>query len=492
MAVAFRAGSAVATNIPSTVSPTITAPVGLADGDLIVIGFGFNEADAIGAMSNGFTLVHHIPTDGNAGSAAALIKIASGEGASWTFTDLMPVDAIGTAVALAYTGVDTTTPLSGTATEVAPAATTTPACTAMTPADDNCMLISVFGADAGGTPTGTEGTGWTERGDAAQNNLGHIYIQELLQTTAASEAGTFTASGSSAYGCIQFALKPAGGVTDFDATGDLDAQSSVIAGSAVVGRTSTGALSAQAAAIAGAATHGRVSTGALTAQTAAVAGTAVVGRTASGALAAGSAAVAGAATVGRAATGSLQAQDATIAGDATVTTATNNASGDLQAQSASIAGTVVINRTSTGALLVQDATISGSADTSAVAQETKAGTGGRRVLRKERWSLTVDDRIHLFDNLDELIFFFNSLEKKEEKKATRKAARDARRIVSRGRASEREPVAPRVSVSSPRSEITEVIHELQSNIDKFYRKALGEALAREAEEKEDIRFIATL
>ena len=206
--IAFRASSAVETTF-STASPVITAPAGLADGDLIVIGISTGAAVTASNVSNGFTLIHELGDAGGDGRIQAMYKIASGEGANWTFTNLFSGSTAGIAAAVAYTGVDQTTPLSGTATEAAPASSATPSCTAMTPADDNCMVISVFGSDPVGSPTGTAGTGWTERADFVLDSDGHIFIQELLQTTAASVAGTFTASAADTFGCIQFALKPA-------------------------------------------------------------------------------------------------------------------------------------------------------------------------------------------------------------------------------------------------------------------------------------------
>lgn len=157
----------------------------------------------------------------------------------------------------------------------------------------------------------------------------------------------------------------AGGATDYEATGDLGAQSSAVAGSATVGRTSTGALAAQAASIAGAATLSRAASGTLNAQAAAVAGAATVGRATSGALSAQAAAIAGTATVSRVATGDLESASATVDGSATIAAASFLATGSLQAQAAAVAGAVTISRAAAGALAAQAAVISGSAETTA-------------------------------------------------------------------------------------------------------------------------------
>jgi hypothetical protein len=137
-------------------------------------------------------------------------------------------------------------------------------------------------------------------------------------------------------------------VTDYDATGDLDAQSSTISGDATVGRTSTGALAAQSSAISG---------------------TGIVGRTSSGALAVQSSAIAGESTVGRAATGGLIAQSSVIDGSATVAAGETNdfpATGDLVAQSSTVSGDGIVGRVSIGDLISQSATMTADSTVSRV------------------------------------------------------------------------------------------------------------------------------
>jgi hypothetical protein len=158
--------------------------------------------------------------------------------------------------------------------------------------------------------------------------------------------------------------------TNFDATGDLDSQSSTVSGSVTVQRTSTGGLAAQSADVDGTATRSNATTGGLAAQSATISGTATVNRAATGALAAGAATVAGSSTLSRAATGGLAAQAAAVSGDAEVggEEAENfDATGDLDAQSATISGSVTVGRTSTGALAAGSATVAGAATVSRAA-----------------------------------------------------------------------------------------------------------------------------
>jgi hypothetical protein len=67
-------------------------------------------------------------------------------------------------------------------------------------------------------------------------------------------------------------LEEEGGAEDFEATGDLDAQSATVAGTATVGHAATGALAAQSVTIAGTVTVNRAASGALEAQSATING----------------------------------------------------------------------------------------------------------------------------------------------------------------------------------------------------------------------------
>lgn len=178
-----------------------------------------------------------------------------------------------------------------------------------------------------------------------------------------------------------------GGATDYEGTGDLDAQNSTVSGAGLHGRVSTGALSAQAATISGAGVVGRTGAGALSAQATSISGAAIIGRAATGDLEAQSTSIAGAGVVGRTATGDLEAQDAAIDGSGTTQTATFNATGDLQAQSAQIAGSAVLNRVGSGVLESQNAIIVGDGDADISLETAKTGTGGIDPVRRGRKSI---------------------------------------------------------------------------------------------------------
>lgn len=121
-----------------------------------------------------------------------------------------------------------------------------------------------------------------------------------------------------------------------------------------------------------------------------------------------------------------------------------------------------------------------------------AGTGFTSHKRRdERWSLTLDGKPMVFSSLDALIAFLDSREAVEVEDAQEKAETDAKRIVNLGRAKAK-PAPPQVRIASPVAEIVEYVDAVQAKIDRLYWRALGEALAREAEEDEDVAFIATL
>ena len=131
----------------------------------------------------------------------------------------------------------------------------------------------LIGATMGsGTPSAN--SPWTLL--EAQTNFGTEY--QIVSATGTYSA-SFNIGGTADQAMWISTWKEASGSTDFEATGDLDAQSSTLSGAATVGRTSTGALAAQSASIAGAATVGRAASGALAAGSFTLVGAAEAGAT---------------------------------------------------------------------------------------------------------------------------------------------------------------------------------------------------------------------
>lgn len=214
--IAFR--SAAQTNLTTTVSPVVTAPAGMAVGDAVVISFGLKGG--IGAVdptpAAGFTLIGGGGTGSGGGSCVCIFKLADAADVSngnFTITDLWSTSVTGVAGCALYSGVDQITPQDPAATYATPAQSTTPTCTAITPNNNNSMIVCSFAGSPGADPAnGTPGSSvaFVERLDAFDATAeGHVYIEDFLQATAASVTGDFTLNHTRDYGCAAFALKAA-------------------------------------------------------------------------------------------------------------------------------------------------------------------------------------------------------------------------------------------------------------------------------------------
>ena len=136
-------------------------------------------------------------------------------------------------------------------------------------------------------------------------------------------------------------------------------------------------------------------------------------------------------------------------------------------------------------------------DPPVVVEETPtatAGTGGRRRLFEPREIIAfIDGKLIRFSSIDAFLDAMQAKERVVEKKARAKAQSDARRIVSTGKVKARERAKPpQISVRSENLEAREAIDAAQAKMDRIYWRALAESMAREAEELEDIKFIATV
>ena len=206
--VAATSGAGGGTN-----NPVVTKPTGVQDGDLIIIAMGANDVeDATGATLNGFTILggNWVSASGGDGYGILLYKVASGEGASWTFTGLAPNFGVGGWGCVAYRNVDQASPIH-TSSTTAPATSTTPVGTAIEPTIDNCMIVAAFCCDPTSGLTGTQGSSpaMTERVDQGDAALGYAYIEDALQTTAGSIQPSFTASVTDLFVVFYLALKKA-------------------------------------------------------------------------------------------------------------------------------------------------------------------------------------------------------------------------------------------------------------------------------------------
>lgn len=212
MAIAFRS---VANTDPcggvAVASPVISAPAGLADGDLIIVVVMTSTTNVGNQVLSGWTLLS-LQDQATDGTLFVLYKIASSEGASWTFTDLFTGTEQCIASALAYSGVDNATPLdvAHVTADLGTISTATDT-SSITPTNNNCMIVSIFAGDPSVNYTGTADASPTcdERTDYMNTyRAGWIYVQDHLQASAAAEAHTVTPSAEDGICYKLLALRP--------------------------------------------------------------------------------------------------------------------------------------------------------------------------------------------------------------------------------------------------------------------------------------------
>jgi hypothetical protein len=211
MAVAFRTNGAGSATFTASASPVVTKPTGVTDGDLVLLPFAGDTTFTMTTPA-GWSLLASV-NNGTDNTTAVIYKFASGEPASWTFTNLFTSVQTGEAGVVTYSGVDTTTPIntsaSGTTTSTNPHSAPS-----ITPTVDNCMILTFSGCDNPSSSfTATPGTSpvtATERLDAnTGSNTGWVYCEEFLQGTAAAIALQYTTLTAVTTCAISAALAPA-------------------------------------------------------------------------------------------------------------------------------------------------------------------------------------------------------------------------------------------------------------------------------------------
>ena len=195
----------------ATQSPVVDAPAGILDDDLILIFLVTNTATNVSAPAGWSQAGTEIDIGGTDATTALIYKIASGEGASWTLTNIFPVNSFALSVAIVYRSVDTVTPIHKVDQAAAVAATSLSG-PSVTPTLDNCMIVQFGGCDPGAsaysmTPDASPVA--TERFDSKiDGNNFYAFIQEYLQAAAAAIALDATALTSDDYGYHQIAIAP--------------------------------------------------------------------------------------------------------------------------------------------------------------------------------------------------------------------------------------------------------------------------------------------
>lgn len=218
MAIAFRA-AAFGDFEAATRSPTVNKPTGTVDGDWMV---AFTATDTVHTIATPGTWNFIATLDQTTDtSLSAFWRIASGEGASYTFTNLFGTTEVGTICIMSYSGVDGTTPLDGvTPTTLASAAANGQTWPSITPASNDAAVIGIGGSDPSSsaraaTPSASP-TGQTERVDHLEtpNGInGWVYALEKIFVGAPSATAlAITCDGGGSNTMVKFsiALRPAG------------------------------------------------------------------------------------------------------------------------------------------------------------------------------------------------------------------------------------------------------------------------------------------
>lgn len=217
MAPAYRSITAQNTSGSGTI--TINKPSGVVDGDLL-IGFFTEDSGASRVTAPGGWAAITGTGIGASGEivvgASAVLqcfyKVASGEGASWGFTP--GGTYTGVSGVIAYSGVDTTTPID-VAAGATPATGTSHASASITPSVSGCMLVGIWSIDSNAGTNTWSTADMTERLDQTSPSTQFVStsIHDLIynSTSAVSKTATFTASDNAAV--LLVALRPAASAT---------------------------------------------------------------------------------------------------------------------------------------------------------------------------------------------------------------------------------------------------------------------------------------
>jgi hypothetical protein len=197
---------AVATGIENDGTIAVTKPTGTADGDVLVafcLGYAGSQFDV---TATGFT-ERDMVFDGSSRVGKVFTKVASSEGASYTFNNTVAYDYFGVTL-FAVQGADTTTNHGVDGVEVVNSATsdTTPDAPSISPAGSDSLLLCAI-ASFSTTPaarTTTSPGDMTERADYQRPDQYDTYsaASKALSASGATGTKTFTVSGGGDLGYL--------------------------------------------------------------------------------------------------------------------------------------------------------------------------------------------------------------------------------------------------------------------------------------------------
>lgn len=187
-------------------SITVTAPSGVADGDLLVVFIGINSSISISAAPSGWTL-QESRSNGAVGLAVSVYtKIASSEGASWTWT--ASASANYAAHALRVTGHDASTFYNIDGSQANTSASTSVTAPTITTTEDDCLLLYCGYIKAATTFTAPSGMTEVLDGQSGSSNRTMETASETFATAGATGTRAATAGTSDVSIAVLLALAP--------------------------------------------------------------------------------------------------------------------------------------------------------------------------------------------------------------------------------------------------------------------------------------------
>lgn len=210
--IAFR-DSAKVFNDSASATTICPIPTGIQDGDLMLAMLVSSDTVAgasITSAPTGWTVERAHTSFGTASSAIyRRVKQSGDTAASWTLSAARDVQV----VILAYSGVDTSTPIDVSAYATRSGAATTTVAPAVTTTGPDRMIVRLFGEKSSTTTSITAPAGTTQRsvslgsGASSTSSLGVDVEQEATGTTGTATA-TYNVSSSNGFAAT-IALKPA-------------------------------------------------------------------------------------------------------------------------------------------------------------------------------------------------------------------------------------------------------------------------------------------
>lgn len=182
MAIARRA--ITVTSSATANSVVVNKPTGTVDGDVMIAVFNHATGTTDMALTApaGWTVIGTAGINGDL-NGKAWYKVASSEGASYTFTSSTSND--GVIMIASYSGVNTTTPIN-TSAQNYPAATSATCSIAVTTTAANCMLVMIAIADTAAAETMTWTGSMTEFQDGTYAATFLVMAGAQEQTTTAT------------------------------------------------------------------------------------------------------------------------------------------------------------------------------------------------------------------------------------------------------------------------------------------------------------------